>query len=352
LALPGKAAIVQVVTQSTTDQPALRQTRFYQQTAEGWQRTQPDDELWGSPRRLELGHFSFQYRQNDAQVVTAVAPQIDALYTTLLHNFGLTPNAERLVIEVSVEHVTGAILTPQWAHEPLVVPSPSVYLAPVELSDSAILAQSIALPLIEYMGERAIEDHAIPPRWRPLLLGLRLWQLWDSDMPLARWRHDVVMSLYMEVPTENPGPQYAQSEPYPELCAMHSLWLLSPVMVEIPLECRISNEGTWVARWLTHRPHTHFDQLSTPRKGGDQYYDEGDYYFGPTEVVAMATLLEYTVATYGYEQLPVLLVGLARDDAWDTLLPAVYGLSSSEFEKGWQAYLVEEYGLELNLLRP
>ena len=84
-------------------------------------------------------------------------------------NFDLTPTAEKLAIEVTVEHVTGAMLTPQWAHESLVVPSPALYLAPVEMDDSALLAQSIALPLIDFMGGRAIEEHAIPQRWQPLL---------------------------------------------------------------------------------------------------------------------------------------------------------------------------------------
>ncbi len=249
LALAGDTAIVQLVTQSGANQPTLRQTRFYRQTVEGWQRTKPNDNLWGPPHRLESGHFIFQYRQNDASAVAAVAPQIDALYTKLLHNFGLTPDTEKLVIEVTVEQVTGATPIVRWPLEPLVVPSPTAYFAPVELSDSAILAQSIALPLIEYMGERAIKDHTIPTRWRSFLLGMRLWQLWDSDMPLAHWRHEVVTSLY----PDGLGRQPIVSDTYTELCGMHNLWVLSPMMVGIPFECHISAHGSWVVNpWLAN----------------------------------------------------------------------------------------------------
>lgn len=57
-------------------------------------------------------------------------------------------------------------------------------------------------------------------------------------------------------------------------------------------------------------------------------------------------MIEYAVAAYGHEQLPVLLAGLAHYDDWDTLLSAVYGVSSSEFKQGWQAYLTKECGAQ------
>jgi hypothetical protein len=55
--------------------------------------------------------------------------------------------------------------------------------------------------------------------------------------------------------------------------------------------------------------------------------------------VALATLIEYAVATYGHERLPGLVAGLGQSESWGTLIPAVYGVSSAEFEAGWQAYL-------------
>lgn len=56
-------------------------------------------------------------------------------------------------------------------------------------------------------------------------------------------------------------------------------------------------------------------------------------------------LIEYAVTTYGRERLPALVAGLGRYEGWKTLIPTVYGVSSAEFEAGWQAYLAAQYGV-------
>jgi hypothetical protein len=226
----------------------------------------------------------------------------------------------------------------------LVVPSPALYLAPVELSDAAILAQSIALPLIEYMGEQAVKAHTIPSHWQPLLRSLHLWQLWDLDLPLARWRHDVVVWLYVDLAAADPERQSVLlPDTYIELCAMHSLWMLTPTLVRIPLECTAQEPTTWSQRWwVPYQPHARLDQLSMPRIGYE-FYDEENFFHRSSEAVTMAILVEYAVAAYGYEQLPVLLASLAQHDTWETLLRAVYGVSTSEFEEGWRVYLTARY---------
>jgi hypothetical protein len=120
--------------------------------------------------------------------------------------------------------------------------------------------------------------------------------------------------------------------------------MLSPILIGIPLECLISDEGTWTAsQWSAFVPHTYLNQLRTPLTG-DYQFEEEAYFIHSTRVVMTATLIEYAVASYGHEQLPVLLAGLARYDTWDTLIPAVYGVSSAKFEEGWQAYMAKEYG--------
>jgi hypothetical protein len=50
--------------------------------------------------------------------------------------------------------------------------------------------------------------------------------------------------------------------------------------------------------------------------------------------VALATLIEYTAVTYGRERLPALVAGLGQYERWDALIPAVYGVSPGEFERG------------------
>jgi hypothetical protein len=266
----------------------------------------------------------------------------------------VSPDNEKLVIEVTAERITGVILVLRWGREPLVVPSPALYLAPVELSDAALLAQSIALPLIEYMEGRVVEEHSIPLRWWPLLRGLYLWQLWDLDIPLAQWRQELVKWLYIDLPLATTERQSVLPARYTDLCAMHRLWMLSPTMVGIPLECSTSDAVIWSSRRLVmDGRRTSLNHISVPLVAGEnQYYTKTDdpYHFSTT--VLVATLIEYAVATYGYEQLPVLLAALDEYDTMDTLLPAVYGVSSAEFEKGWRAYLDKEYDVQAYRLRP
>jgi hypothetical protein len=345
--LLGDLAVVKFVTTAEDGTQVHQQTRFYRHTAEGWHRTMPEAELWGAPRRLESEYFIFDFRQNDAQVIAAVAPQVDALYTELQHNFGLLPNAEKLVIEVTVEHVTGAVLTPQWEREPLVVPSPALYFAPVELNDSTLLAQSIAIPLIDYMAERAGEEYSMPFHGRPLLGSISLWQLWELEMPLAQWRQEIVRWLYDDTTTNDSEKESVLPDHYDELCAMHSLWMLSPVLVGIPIECMTLDRGVWVAtKWLHHVSTTHLERLQRPLDDYQYDFDGENYLSRSTSVVAVATLVEYAVTAYGHERLPALLAGAAQHESWETLIPAVYGVSPAEFEEGWQTYMAAEYGIQ------
>lgn len=349
LAFPGETAIVQLVMQPGDGQPALRQTRFYRQTAEGWQLTKPDNELWGLPHSLESSHFIVHFRQNDAKAVSAVARQMDAVYTEIEHNFALTPNSKKLVIDVSVESMGGAILTLSWEDWPLVVPSPAVYLAPVELSDSTILAQSITLPLIGYMGDRAIEEYTIPDRWRPLLRGLRLWQLWNLDMPLAQWQQELVKWLYFDKPPADAEEKPMLPARYKELCAMYRLWMVSPDLDVIPLSCTDRDNFVWPPhRWTTHVPRTRLGQLSVPLANWEIEYQVAlnDPYY-PSEAIVIANLIEYMVSVYGHEQLPVFLAALAQFDDWETLVPAVFGVSATDFEAGWQSYIAQQYNVNL-----
>jgi hypothetical protein len=198
------------------------------------------------------------------------------------------------------------------------------------------------------MGERAIEDRVIPSHWQLLLRGLSLWQLWDLDMPLAHWRHDVVTWHHSDVLTADPKRQSRLPKNYTEFCAIHSLWMLSPALVGIPIGCTTSEPVIWgQSRRFAYLPPTQLAQQNMPQTDWEQLYDiEENYFYRSQEMVSVATLVEYAVAAYGYEQLPVLLASLAQHDTWETLLRAVYGVSTTEFEEGWQEYLVQEYGVQ------
>jgi hypothetical protein len=351
--LQGDVAIANFVAPGTVGSAAYRQTRFYRSTSEGWLRIRPVAELWGAPRRLESAHFIFLFRQNDAQVVAEVAPLVDALYTKVQHSLGNAPRPEKLTVEVSVDATTGAFRTPAWPSEPLVVASPALYLAPAAISDADILAQSIALPLVEYMGNQAIQAYSIPLRWRPLLFDLQLWQLWHLQTPVARWRPSLVKWLYFDISTASEQQESVLPESYHELCAMLGLWMPSPVSIGAPLEC---SAMVLIARSPRHLadyvPPTQLEQLSEPLANGrNEWYATALYPYSSNDSIAVATLMEYAVSTYGDQQLPLFLAALAHNDTWDTLIPAVYGVSASAFEQGWHRYLSKEYGIQEDPLR-
>ena len=346
LTLLDKTAIVQLVTEPTAEQPAFRQTRFYRQTPAGWLRTVPDATVWGEPRQLESSYFRFHFRQNDASLVAEVAPQIDALYAELQHNLGLAPSLEKAVIEVSVAEPTGVMPFPRSARGRLVVPSPAVYRAPVDLSEQEILAQSLALPLISDELERAVAVHRIPPHWQPLLRGLGLWQLWAWEAPLASWRPAVLEWFYVDLPAASAEQQAVLPANYRELCAMHRLWMLAPTVVGIPLKCSTFDAPTWSSRrWAAHVPQMSLDQLHIPLADWQTQALEFPYY--PSDTLAVATLMEYAVSVYGVERLPVLLANLAQYNQWETLVPAVFGVPATDFEAGWRTYLAQHYHVSL-----
>jgi hypothetical protein len=65
------------------------------------------------------------------------------------------------------------------------------------------------------------------------------------------------------------------------------------------------------------------------------------------QVIALETVFEYVVATYGREQLPVLIGQLRRTGDWDAIVPAAFGTTADAFQEGWLRYLAEEYAVAI-----
>lgn len=354
--LHGPRAVVSLVADALRGAPAYRQTLFYQHTDAGWQQTEPDAALWGQEQTLETTSFVFHFREQDRQTVSAVAPQIEALYTTLYRNFRLilTLGDEKPVIDVSVTQKPG--YATRWfdVAAPLIVSSPARYLAPVALSDEQLLAQSIALPLLAAVMVQVVATNRIGSAWQPLRNGLRLWQLWDLELPLAIWREEVVTWIYLDVPTTSSAQAVVLPQDYAKLCAMHRLWLPSLWQLGIPVRCAGLDQGELYRVWWSQRqPPIRLTQLGlpVPPAADREIANRTDSVAYPGQTVALATLVAYAVVTYGRERLPVLVAGLGQHEGWATLIPAVYGVSSTEFEAGWQAYLVTHYGISLATVR-
>jgi hypothetical protein len=345
----GDQAVARFVAPAKDGAPAYRQARFYRRTATGWQPTVPDARLWGPAQRVETQSFIFHFRQNDAAAVIAVAPQIEALYGALKHDFGLGPiySAEKLVIDVSVTQRPGNASWPRTS-ERFVVASPALYRAPVELTDDKLLAQSLALRLLDHLLVQASRRHATGASWEPVLNGLRLWQVWDMGLPLSVWQEDVVRWIYGDSSATTPRKPLTLPEHYQELCATHKLWMLYPVQIQIPLTCADAvREEAYFTSWHSLGPPTRLEQFALP-VSSDPYVEavsRGNQRTYAGQTISLATVVEYAVVTYGRERLPKLVAGLGQYKTWDTLLPAVFDSSAAEFEAGWQAYLTDRYGV-------
>jgi hypothetical protein len=61
------------------------------------------------------------------------------------------------------------------------------------------------------------------------------------------------------------------------------------------------------------------------------------------QILVASTIVEYAVETYGLDTLPTLMAGFRHYDSWQTLIPAVYGTSATQFERAWQGYVKTHY---------
>ena len=93
-----------------------------------------------------------------------------------------------------------------------------------------------------------------------------------------------------------------------------------------------------LARDLAVAPqrHAELDALLdlSDRSGAAQAQDPYDL---PQRSLDAAHLIAFIAATYGLDSLPRLLAGFSEYDDWETLSPAVFGLSAAELETAWRA---------------
>jgi hypothetical protein len=350
LDLDRDTAVVEVVQPGAADQPALRQTRVYQRSGADWVRSAPSASIWGTPRRLKTRFFVFEYYDRDTDAVKAAAAKLDALYRTLYAGFfpGAPPSDKR-AIQVDPTHAPGDFVAWASRYDPLVVASPAVYLAPDAVTADALLVQSIVLILLEDLMRQVNDQYGVAldeyqsstglPLF-PLLRGVHLWQLWATGLPLAQWREPMVQWIFSEgyASQDHPGvdPAFA-----PALCAMHRLWMVTPLQIQLPLTCRDR--------------HSEIDSYFPPLHGPiPQHYAQTPLTYRyllagglvhPATVVALAAMMEYAAATYGPERIPALLAATDEHSSWEMLIQAVFGVSAAEFEVGWQNYLAEHYAI-------
>jgi hypothetical protein len=109
---------------------------------------------------------------------------------------------------------------------------------------------------------------------------------------------------------------------YAQLCRTYRIWQIVPRNHFIALGCDDNDELK------------HLDKLPLTLRNAFDH------------TVTTETIIEYVVAAYGREKLPLFIEAMGNHTWAATLIPAVFDLSVAEFEAGWQAYMTEQYGVK------
>jgi len=307
--------------------------------ADGAQR--PPLIIWGAQERLTTKHFIFHFYQRDVQTVATVAPQVDQFYTMIQQDFGIAAVATPLHITVSITRTLESAPYRPRSFEMLTVPSPLLYPAN-EWREADLLTQSITLLLIDHALAQVVRRHGIGAARYPLLDGLRLWQLWERDLPLAHWQPDLLHWLYIELPTATPEQALPLPAHYAAFCATHTLWMPHPAQLRIPLLCTPLDESpARLPRASLGQPPRHLPRLDTPVYPDEEVDAQGKTTSTrhPGDAIAFATLVDHIVQAYGRDWLPVFVAALGLYATWDELTPAVFGVSAETLEANWQRSL-------------
>jgi hypothetical protein len=241
----------------------------------------------------------------------------------------------------------GAALPHSALIDRFVVPSPSLYLAPANVTNAELILQALALLLVPAALGEAFMDNKVSGVVREQMMNAwRLWLLWDLDLPLASWRKEIVQWRLTGMLAANQAEEAPLPRGYLEFCALRSVWLPYSTIISIPLTCDERDHAPVYAppsdalstAELEQLAANVFVQVSSPVDFMHSTVQPGD-------TVILTTLMDYVVSRYGREQLPVLLAGLGQYKSWATLSPAVFGVSAAEFAAGWHDYLAAHYSL-------
>lgn len=270
-----------------------RQTRFYQESTQGWLSTAPPDAFYQPLATLQAGRFTFVYGPRDADAVLGVAREVEQLDMELRTELGLPVTDEALRVEmlVSLSTFDPIELAYLLNGATLYAPSPALLRLPAHISESDALLQLVAGLLVQDALDEMLAD--IPAyHWPSLIEGLRHWLLWQrSELPsIERYR---AKHAFQVLPANG----------------LPSLSRLGP------------NRTTYIRHPNVMNPASRL----------------------PTDDIA-TSLVEYAFSAYGRERLPVLIDGMGRYDTWEALIPAVFGVNAAEFETGWHAYLLKAKG--------
>jgi hypothetical protein len=360
--LADKIACTEVVVEDAALFSPYRETRFYRQTELGWQRTSASPSFWGAQQEFQSEHFIFLASRRDLPVAAEAALALDAIYTRLCQDLGLSPTVgEKIIVEILTDSApqTNPFIVPNR----LQVPSLALRRVPAGLSETEVLVQLVEVSLINHLLNRVaatwLKDVDWPMNWTwaTLHTGMASWLTWDQESLLGQKYEEMIAWFYKE----GKGVQIYTPESLPanyqEFCQICTMLGVIPKDLGIPFACASNVEFYSISYYVFPPLNMTLWDLEFPfpvtvpttiRDAQElaEYYAQGQgllvhSFLGKN--IASFMLIDYAVETYGREKLSALIDALGTHAGWDTVIPAVYGVSVAEFEAGWRTYLQEKY---------
>lgn len=356
--LNGERACIAVV----VDDPALplpyRETRFYQQTDLGWQRTPPTADFWGASQSLESEYFIFIFAHRDLAVVAELAPALDEIYAEMRQDLGLPVLTDtQLPITISTDtrstHFYASVIDGR-LQSSLELPSPQLLRLPVETSEAEALMQLAVDPLASHLLIQKTRQWTLdgkPPYPHPLDIlwsGTRLWLVWEHKGLLANQHEEIIRLLYADT-AGTAFDKRSLPATYRETCQICDMVGVRPAEMALPFLCKedftLNDVSFYTLPILPAR------LASLPIAINDAQ-DLAEYHAQSqsvailnflTQRVAAFTLIDYIVDTYGQEQLPLMLDRVGSVQSWEMLAQTAFGISAAELEAGWNQYLADKY---------
>ena len=297
----------------------------------------PAAKLWGVPRILESRYFRFHYRQQDAAAVAIAASRLDAIYPAMRRNFGLPPAQERLEIEVDVT-VAGPFIS-RFHVQQLQLPSPGLFRLDADISDADALTQWALDPLAALVlakaQQRVSPDPAAAYTWQPMRSALEAWQVRQYSPPSAAWHRALIAWLYDAEVDSSPAQKPADPSRLNGICHEQH------IVERMSFLARIQLTNIYLCAYVLKQAYIAYPGsipllLSQVPTGSDLSTNQ---VWGWEQSEVLATVVDYSMAVYGPERLPALLQAFHDTSTWRDLIPQVFGVSSAEFEAGWQEYL-------------
>ncbi len=284
-------AVAQVVITRTWSSGQVfvqHQTQFFEQTAQGWRRTEPAAAFWGQPQVMDTPNLHFVFRRLDRAAAEQLAPGAEALYVALRRATGqsLAPDGGRLTIEIVPEQVPAHA---NFVNGSVRLPSPYLFDLAFGYTSEELLASLLRKTLADQMLDRQLHATALKPQWQPIVVALGMW-LTDSDaLPLAAPHiHTAYQTLVG------------------------------------------SSHVSGLRQLLGCGPCTD----STAKQTSNVYYP-GAVAAEERQAASAINLIDFVVATYGIDVLPELLQGFGHHEDWETLIPAVLDTNAAELEAAW-----------------